>query len=160
DQSARCVESINGTKADIVVIGGDLVFDVNQPDRTRASTLFKLYESTIRPLRAPVSSMIGNHDLFAIQDRGQEPGQSAAQARAEWERTFGKRYYHLQHRDWHLVVLDTVEVLPSGGYRGWIDDEQLAWLSSTLDAIPAGAPILVFTHIPLVTGFLLYGDLQ
>src|SRR5262249_3369150 len=42
----------------------------------------------------------------------------------------------------------------------WVDDEQLGWLTSALADIPPGAPILVFTHIPLVTGFLLYGDLQ
>jgi 3',5'-cyclic AMP phosphodiesterase CpdA len=59
------------------------------------------------------------------------------------------------HGGWRFVVLDSIDLPVTGGYRGWIDAEQIAWLKNELDA----KPTVIVTHVPLVTGFLQHGDL-
>jgi 3',5'-cyclic-AMP phosphodiesterase len=160
EHTARCVEAINATKADFAIAGGDLVFDANLVPRVRATQLVALYQRAVSRLRMPVYTAIGNHDLFGIGDRGAAGSTLASKARRGWESEFGPARREFSHDGWHFVVLDSIDVLPGGGYRGWVDSEQQSWLRSVLAAVPAGAPTVVVSHIPLVTGFLQYGDLK
>jgi 3',5'-cyclic AMP phosphodiesterase CpdA len=160
EHTARCVEAINGTGADFAIAGGDLVFDANLVDRSRATALVALYQRTTSKLRMPVYNVIGNHDLFGIGDRGRVGSQPAQQAGRDWESEFGLRTRAFSYCGWHIVTLNSIEALPSGGYRGWMGPEQLSWLRDTLARLPAGAPVVAVTHIPLVTAFLQYGDLR
>lgn len=61
------------------------------------------------------------------------------------------RYRSFDHKGWHFVVLDSIEITADGGFRGAIDGEQLAWLKSDL-ARAGGTPTIVLTHIPLLSG--------
>lgn len=160
EHTARCVEAINATRADFAIAGGDLVFDANLVGRARSTQLVALYQRTVSKLRMPVYSAIGNHDLFGIGDRGRAGSQLAAQARRNWESEFGPRRRAFRHKGYHFIILDSVDVLPGGGYRGWVEPEQQSWLRSVLARVPAGAPIVVVSHIPLVTAFLQSGDLR
>src|SRR5262245_44734979 len=148
EHTARCVQVINATQADFALAGGDLVFDVNLVDRTRAAALVSLYQRTATRLKMPVYSLLGNHDLFGIGDRGRAAVQSAGLARKNWESEFGPRIRAFSHRGWTFITLDSIDVLPDGGYRGWIDPDQISWLHSTLDALPRATPVIVTTHIP------------
>jgi 3',5'-cyclic AMP phosphodiesterase CpdA len=160
EHTARCVDVINAANADFAIAGGDLVFDVNLVGRPRATQLIALYQRTTSKLRMPVYNMIGNHDLFGIGDRGLAGSQLARQAQRDWETEFGPRMRTFNYKGWHFVTLDSIDVLPKGGYRGWIGPDQLSWLRGVLAGIPAGAPVVAISHIPLVTAFLQYGDLR
>jgi 3',5'-cyclic AMP phosphodiesterase CpdA len=64
---------------------------------------------------------------------------------------FGPAYYSFQHKGVHFAVLDSIGITPDRFYEARMDDDQLAWLGKELAAVPAGEPIVVVTHIPLVT---------
>jgi 3',5'-cyclic AMP phosphodiesterase CpdA len=68
-----------------------------------------------------------------------------------FEERFGKTYYSFDHKGVHFLVLDSIGFTEDRAYEGRIDAEQIAWLKQDLAAIPAGKPIIVVTHIPLVT---------
>ncbi|HYZ85249.1 MAG TPA: metallophosphoesterase [Bryobacteraceae bacterium] len=159
ENCVRCIETINEIPADFSIAGGDLVFDANLVSRQRAGLLFDLYEKTTARLKRPLRHVIGNHDLFGIGERGKAEPANLTGSKKSWETSFGKRYRSFDHKGWHFVLLDTIDVLPDGGYRCFVDAEQMHWLENDLKSMPKGAPLLVVTHAPLVTGFLQYSDL-
>jgi 3',5'-cyclic-AMP phosphodiesterase len=154
----RCMEKINSVQPAFTVTGGDLIFDANLTGPDRARQLVGLYQKTIGRLKGPVHQAIGNHDLFGIGDRGKPGPMRAAQARKSWESDFGPRFYKFDHRGWRFIVLDSIHLPAEGGYLGWIDPDQIKWLDRTLAGASA-TPTVIITHVPLVTGFLQYGDL-
>jgi 3',5'-cyclic AMP phosphodiesterase CpdA len=160
DHCVRCAASINSTECDLVLAGGDLVFDANLVSESRTAALFRLYEETLKRVQKPVHAVIGNHDLFGIGQRAKGEPVRVKQAYSHWAQLYGNRFRHFQHKGWHFILLDSVQILDGGGYRGWIDPEQLSWLRGELSGIPQGAPIAVVTHIPLATAFLQHGDLE
>ena len=53
-------------------------------------------------------------------------------------------------------MLDSIGITMDRAYEGRIDAGQLKWLAADLAALPAGTPIIVSVHIPLVTAYLAY----
>ena len=55
----------------------------------------------------------------------------------------------------HAAVLDSIAVHPreERSYHGEIDAQQMAWLADTLESAGADMPIIVSTHIPILTAF-------
>ncbi len=73
------------------------------------------------------------------------------------DRIGARTYYSFDHRGYHFIVLDSIFPTPDRLWEGRIDDAQLQWLAHDLAAIPPAAPIVVITHVPLITGYLAYG---
>ena len=46
--------------------------------------------------------------------------------------------------------------LPGHTFEGRVDDGQLAWLATDLAALAPGTPVIIVTHIPLVTAVAAY----
>lgn len=90
----------------------------------------------LRGFGMPFHCVIGNHDYVTQTDRG------------PWEKLLpGSLNYHLEHRDWQIVALDSSEGkkyektnIPAATLR-WVDDNV-----STLDR---KRPTILFTHFPL-----------
>jgi 3',5'-cyclic AMP phosphodiesterase CpdA len=71
----------------------------------------------------------------------------------------GRRYYSFAHKGWYFLALDSIGITRDRQYTGYVDSEQLEWLKRELAMIGKSAPIVVVTHMPLVTGYLAYGSL-
>lgn len=71
-------------KADFILGGGDMVFDVADEGLDRAKKLFGLLGETLKRLDTPIHSCIGNHDVFGT-------GAKAGVARSEsgWGKRIG-----------------------------------------------------------------------
>jgi Icc protein len=69
---------------------------------------------------------------------------------------FGPTWYSFDHKGCHFLVLDSIGITDDHHYEARIDPGQLAWIKSDLAATPAGTPIVVATHIPLVTALSSY----
>jgi hypothetical protein len=41
------------------------------------------------------------------------------------------RHYSFDHKGWHFMVLDSIQPIEGGSYRGRIDAGQMAWITST-----------------------------
>ncbi|CAI9119905.1 metallophosphoesterase family protein [Brytella acorum] len=140
-----------GVAADFAIQGGDHVFDALGVNAGRATKLVELYKRTAEDLTLPVHHTIGNHDCFGVYTKSGAEPTDPMYGKKYFEDNFGRLYYSFDHKGVHVVVLDSIGITPDRLYEGRIDAPQIAWLSQDLAAQPAGTPIIVVTHIPLVT---------
>jgi len=80
--------------------------------------------------------VLGNHDLY-WQTR-----------REVLEITGQQRYHAIDAETAMLVFLDTAKEMDFEDWGGWLDDEQLQWLESMVEA-SGTKPLLVFGHHPV-----------
>jgi 3',5'-cyclic-AMP phosphodiesterase len=143
-------------KADFAIQGGDHVFDALGVPKQRALALFDLYDKTEQDLGMKVYHTIGNHDVLGIYTASGIAPTDPHYGKKLFEDRFGKRYYSFDHKGHHFIVLDSIGITDDHAYEGRIDAEQLAWLKTDVAALPAGTPILISVHIPLVSAFTSY----
>lgn len=148
-----CIQSINDLpeKPDLVVMGGDMVFDGNYNLKTDYLRWINQFKSISDQLRMPWYPCMGNHDTFGLSSRRKtekddpDIGKNLIQKALNWPETF----YSFNHKGWHFVVLDCIEETDTENGRTYIpriSDKQLQWLRNDLGRA-AGMPIIVVTHI-------------
>lgn len=141
-------------RPDLILAGGDNIMEAFNTPATRAELQFKLWRQIIADHSpAPVLHCIGNHDVWGWDKAksgttGDEPLHGKRWAVDTFQ--LPNRYYSLDRAGWHLVVLDST--LPhENSYKGCLDDEQFDWLQADLAATPPTTPILVLSHIPILS---------
>ena len=142
--------------SDFVIQGGDHIFDALGTGYGRADSLLKLYDGTEQDLGMQVHHTIGNHDCLGVYAKSGVAPTDPLYGKKFFEDHFGQRYYSFDHRGVHFVVLDSIGITPERDYEGRVDPAQMTWLRADLGAQPAGTPIVVVSHIPLVTAFACY----
>ena len=137
---------------DFALAGGDLVMDVFEQGPARATALFDLYKSTAKDLPRPVHCILGNHDIYGISNKSGVSSADPLYAKKLFEDRMGQpRYQSFDHKGWHFILLDSVQIGPEKNWFGRIDDEQLGWLAADLHKVGKQAPIVVLTHMPLAS---------
>jgi 3',5'-cyclic AMP phosphodiesterase CpdA len=138
----------------MILTGGDLIMDAFSHDAARTTTLWDLWTKTLKDhCSLPVEHCIGNHDIWGWNKK--KSGTTGEEAR--WGKRWAmdalglsKPYRTFDKAGWRFVILDSV--FPNGdGYVGRLDDEQFAWLEGLLKQTPASTPVLVLSHIPILT---------
>ncbi len=156
---ALAAQAINAQDADLVLGGGDLITDGFQSGPAAVAARWDAYMAFHDALEGRVHTVIGNHDLVAaVPEDGSAP---AADPRAEFRERFGleRTYGSFDLHGYHVVLLDSIEITgPASKYQGRISREQLAWLADDLARIPPAQPVILATHIPLVTSFFLFTE--
>lgn len=143
---------------ELILNGGDSVMDVLAAPADRAAVQHDLFRKALKQdCSLPVEHCIGNHDVWgwnrkASRTAGDEPGWGKRWATD----LFGldRRYRSFDRAGWHFVVLDSTfpVVDPKGEpYTAKLDDEQFDWLARDLAAAPAGTPVCVLSHIPILS---------
>jgi Icc protein len=161
DEGCRmCFRKINRLGADFAIAGGDLVYDVCGQGWKRASQLYQLYKETVKVLNIPVYHAIGNHDVYGLFATSGVSTKDQYFGKQLFQELIGRRYYSFQRQGWHFLVLDSIGIGDNRQYTGIVDLAQIEWLKTELAAIGTTAPIVVVTHIPLVTAYLQYGSLN
>ena len=154
DRLARVGEIAKAHKAAFVIISGDLVHDAMGATEADAIAQFQLYLKTIAGFPVPVWSALGNHDLFGLdRDVSGASPDDPLYGKGMYRRFLGPDFYSFDYGELHFVALDTVGIA-GRSYYGHVGAGQLAWLQRDLAAMPAGAPVVTFGHIPLLTGAL------
>jgi Icc protein len=149
-----CFEAINRVKPDFALSGGDLVFDSNETTKKRAIDLFDLYGETVKRLHMPVHTVPGNHDVVGLSNKSGMEASDPLYGKRVFEDRIGKRYQSFDHKGWHFVLLDSIGITEDRGFVGKIDDEQLTWLKTDLEKAGRATPIVMLTHVPLVSAVL------
>jgi len=154
DGCAKCITKMNALQPDFAICGGDLVFDAAEVQYPRAKQLFDLYEETLKPIRVPVHAVPGNHDVFGVSSKSGVPQTNPHYGKRFFEDRIGARFSSFDHQGWHFVLLDSIGSKPGRDFIGRIDEEQMDWLRAGLARLKPGTPLVVVTHIPLVSAVL------
>jgi 3',5'-cyclic AMP phosphodiesterase CpdA len=142
---------VNELNPDFVLTGGDLVYDAMRGNQARSDTLFSLYETMSAGFNMPVYNCLGNHDLFAIYAESPETSDHPDYKYGMFERYFGKTYYSFDHKGWHFIVLNSLDVTPNKRYTGVFGEEELKWLKNDLAKVDTLTPVVLTTHLPMIT---------
>ena len=146
--------AINEQGADLIIAGGDLITDGFQSSTKTVAPRWDAYMAMHKRIRGESYPVIGNHDLVAaIPEDGTSP---SPDPRAIYRERLGleSTYYAFDAVGYHFVVLDSIVV--TGGelkFNGRVPPEQLEWLKQDLARVQRGTPIVLATHLPLLTSF-------
>ncbi|MGD8539214.1 MAG: metallophosphoesterase [Candidatus Aminicenantes bacterium] len=152
DRVIECINSLK-PKPDFVIMGGDLVENMYIKDYESASKLYDLYEKACTQMNMPVYSVLGNNDVVPFFEESVAGRSRVLDGKDMFRDRVGNgaTYRSFDHKRWHFVLLDSIESGEDGSYRGYIDEDQMRWLSKDLDILEKGSPVCVALHIPLAT---------
>ena len=152
-----------GDKVDLILHGGDAIFDAIDVGEARVKEQWELYHKVLADnWSGQIRHAAGNHDCWGLNTKvsgttGEEElwGKRWAiealkiPAAANTDTKKFGAYYSFDLNGWHIVVLDSVQVEP-GGYFGGIDDAQFDWLKGDL-LLNKMYPTLLMSHVSLFT---------
>jgi 3',5'-cyclic AMP phosphodiesterase CpdA len=146
--------AINAQSADLVIAGGDLITDGFQSPAAVAAPRWDAYMQMHHSIKADLYPAIGNHDLVAAKPADGSP--PAAEPRVEFLARTGlqRTFYSFDAVGYHFIFLDSIQVTADDfHYHGMIGTEQIEWLKQDLATVSKTTPIIMTTHIPLLTAF-------
>ena len=146
---SMAIDTANKLGADFAIMGGDLVYDVMR-GQIRADSLFQDYKKAVKTLNMPVYHTIGNHDLFGIYRESNINIDHPDYKYGMYERFLGKTYYAFDHKGWHFIVLNSVDEKDNVRI-GIVSNEQMIWLLEDLAEVDPQTPVVLSTHLPLVS---------
>lgn len=138
---------------DLIITGGDLVMDAFAATEARTRIQWDIFLNTLRSeCRLPVEHCIGNHDVWGWdQTRSGTLGTEAQWGKRWAEDVLGvQRFRSFNRFGWHFIILDSTH-RKDQGFVGLLDDEQYAWLENDLAVTDTSTPVVVVSHIPLVS---------
>lgn len=161
---AACLHHVQeqSDRPELILFGGDCVMDAFAEDRARTRLQWDLWHKVCQDeCSLDQRGCIGNHDIWgwdksASGATGNEPDYGKKWA-VEALR-LPERYYSFDRGGWHFVALDGVQPNPAGGYLAYLDDAEFDWLRSDLEATPAGRPVIVWSHIPILSAAIFQFD--
>ena len=138
-------------KADLILQGGDAIMDALHTGKGDVSAQWAAFKRTLEKVKTPIRHAIGNHDCWTGPGSGGDPWRGKAWALQQLGLT--KPYYSFDSGAWHFVVLDSInlEAKTSKEYSARLDEAQFKWLEADLKATPKTKPVLVLSHIPILT---------
>ncbi|MBA4105507.1 MAG: metallophosphoesterase [Pirellula sp.] len=145
---AQCLHHVQSHQepVELIVTGGDSVFDAFGATHERSQQLADLLKAVFKQdCSLPVQHCLGNHD-----GRGWDDSEFAGKAWALEMFGLAKPYHSFDQGGWKFIVLDSVRPLENR-YTSGLDVEQRAWLESELERTPQTAPIVVVSHIPIIS---------
>jgi 3',5'-cyclic-AMP phosphodiesterase len=139
---------------DLIVTGGDTIMDCMEADHARTQTQWDLWKKVkADACSLEVKSVVGNHDVWGwtkakAKTKGDEPRYGKQWACEQFGRPLP--YESFDRGGWHIVLLDSV--FPhQDGYIGKLDDAQWDWLEKDLATVPATTPVVLVSHIPILS---------
>jgi len=147
---------IAALKPEFAIMGGDHVYDASGVDGSRARTVFDLYKKTEQTLQMPLHHAIGNHDIFGVLEKSGIATGDPGYGKKMFEDRVGRTYESFDHKGYHFIVLDSIQPTEDRLWEARIDKAQLTWLADDLKITGSTTPIIVATHVPLVSAFPTY----
>ncbi len=145
-------------KVDLLLNGGYVVFDMNKENIDTINAQWKLLQNVLAAeCSLPMRYTLGNHDIWWNEnDKGEARyGKKYSMDKLQ----LSTPYYSFSQGGWKFIVLDSVHLdIDNTWYIGKLGDEQFAWLENELNNTPAAMPVLVMTHIPILSATNLIED--
>jgi predicted MPP superfamily phosphohydrolase len=146
---------INALRPDLVIGGGDFIHRGLQSTLAEAEPRFAVYLDFLKKVQMPVEHMIGNHDLIGLPPEGAVTESWNPRGPIQEKLGLTKTWRSFENKGYKIMLLDSVEITPEGPhpYRGFINEEQVAWLADELRQTDKEQPIILGSHIPFRTTF-------
>jgi 3',5'-cyclic AMP phosphodiesterase CpdA len=145
-------------KPDLVINSGDAVMAVDgNVTGSKAADQIAVWKDAVKASPAPIRSCLGNHDVWG----GKEPTADVPAEKAGFHLMtdvlgMPAPYYSFEAGGWHVVALNSMCGWPK---YGSLTPEHFDWLKADLKKTPNDVPVLVFSHLPIVSvTSSLYGD--
>jgi Icc protein len=155
ERSVRCADHLqqyinSDTAIDLVINGGDAVYDVAKLAYPAGEDQWKLVTSFFNGLKKPVHHCLVNHDIYEweLNDQTLTDPQKYKQP-AMQHLKMPARYYSFHFAKWKFIVLDSTMYLTKG-YKGELDEEQMQWLQNEL-LKDREKHTCIISHIPIIT---------
>jgi Icc protein len=155
---AKCFHHLQNQtdKPAFILHGGDTIMDALGQDRNKVQKQWDAWNTVVKADNSlPIEYCIGNHDVW-----GYEQARSDPQYGKKWaleQMKLSERYRSFDRNGWHFIILDSVQLTPENKwYTAHIDAEQLAWLKADLAKTNPKTPILLMSHIPIVSATVFY----
>lgn len=134
---------------DMIFNGGDTIFDALGHDRQSVEQQWRLWDRVIREENdLPIVHCIGNHDVWGA---GPENDPLYGKQYAQEKMQLSKPYHSFDKAGWKFIVLDSTHPVEGGWYTAKLDDAQFEWLTDELINTPEDKPVMVMSHIPILT---------
>lgn len=153
---AQCLHHLQSQEdaPQLILNTGDSIMDAIEVGAERTEVQWGLWRKTLRDeCSLPIEHAIGNHDCWGLNRA--RSGTTGGEPR--WGKQWALEglgltspYRSFDRAGWHFIVLDSIEPYQDT-YLGRLGTKQLDWLKNDLAAVPKGVPILVMSHIPIVS---------
>lgn len=154
----KCLHHIQSLqhKPDLIINSGDSVMDAHRSGLGVAKKQWNLWNSVIeKELSIPIVQSLGNHDIYMKTENAQ--GLLDGKKWALDHLKTSNSYFSKDLGYWHLISLDSIQPNQEGKwYTGKIDEAQLDWLKTELSHIPSHKPILIVSHIPILSACIFF----
>jgi 3',5'-cyclic AMP phosphodiesterase CpdA len=155
--TSQCMKHARTLPADFAIQGGDHIFDSLGTPKATVLQNYDFYTHAEQELGLKVHHTLGNHDVFGIYPAAGVPPTDPLYGKKLFADRFGPTWNSFDHKGVHFIILDSIGITPDGHqYNAAIGDDQLHWLTQDLAALVPNTPIVVSTHIPLVTALISY----
>ena len=150
----RHAQSLNDPP-EMIFTGGDNIMDALAATHSRTKQQWDLWKSILKDeCSLPVEHCLGNHDIWGWSKKKSETTGDEPLWGKHWAlQAYGieKTYRSFDKAGWHFIVLDSIQPRPQGGYVALLDDEQFAWLADDLKKTDPATPVIVISHIPIIS---------
>ena len=156
----KCLHHVQQQKpaVDFILNGGDVVFDMNKENIDTINGQWKLVKDIIKnECSLPLNYCLGNHDIWWYED---DKGQALYGKKYSMDQLkLDKAYYGMVKNGWKFIILDSVHLdIDNTWYIGKLGDEQFSWLENELKQTDPAMPVMVMSHIPILTALLMIED--
>jgi 3',5'-cyclic-AMP phosphodiesterase len=153
----RAVEALDARPA-LIVTGGDLCHDLRGQTADQAQEMLDLFRRIWADnTRIPARHLLGNHDWVGwSRDDAREDDPRYGLRLPLHALGMERNWYAFDHGGWRFVLLDDVDMTRKGRFVGTVPEEQIAFLRAQVTE-DARRPVLVFTHVPIITATEFYG---
>jgi len=156
ESMAACIRHVQSLedKPDFIINSGDCVMDSLKKTREEVMSQWAVWQEVLKnELELPIYHAIGNHDVWGWANKDRLENPEYGKSIAIEQLGLSSRFYTFAQNGWNFIVLDSThfDAKSEGGYIAKLDDEQYAWLESTLKSLDANTPICVVSHIPVIS---------
>lgn len=156
---AACLHHVQEQRdrPDLILTGGDSIMDSLGATRDRTKLQWKIWNNLLRSdCSLPVEPCIGNHDVWGWNQKNSGATPDDPQYGKKWATEalqIPERYRSFDKAGWHFIILDSTHEAPpgKGDYIAKLDEQQFGWLASDLARVNPSTPILVLSHIPILS---------
>ena len=157
---AKCLHHVQqqNPKVDFILNGGDIVFDMNKANLSAINDQWNLLNGILKSeCSLSIHYCLGNHDVWWSED---SKGQTDYGKKYSLEKlNLTKSYYSFTQKGWKFIILDSIQLdVDNTWFIGKLGEEQFAWLANELKNTDPSMPVLVLSHVPILTATLMIKD--